>query len=170
VAAKVQTYNDLQRWLRTLSPAQLAAPILATGGADDYGLTEYVFAVELVDVAHEHPQISGGYGGPVMLVQELVGKPAGSGVQRGRRRLLPRFPDCSQAEETEEIAIDGGVTEKNVTKRPGWWRFAEGLSDPRQCDLFQERSCRSFSAQKVWKWQFGMICASSDFWAVHLLP
>lgn len=77
MAAKVQTYNDLQRWLKTLSPQQLNAPILATGGADDYGLTEYVFVVELVDVAHEHAQISGGYEGPVLLVQELVGKPEG---------------------------------------------------------------------------------------------
>ena len=75
--AKVQTYKDLQRWLQTLSPAQLGAPVLATGGADDYGLTEYVFAVELVDVAHEHPQISSSYEGPVLLVQELVGKPTG---------------------------------------------------------------------------------------------
>ena len=67
----------MQRWLKTLSPEQLAAPILATAGADDYGLTEYVFVVELVDVAHEHAQISGGYEGPVLLVQELVGKPEG---------------------------------------------------------------------------------------------
>jgi hypothetical protein len=75
VAAKVQTYKDLARWLKTLSPEQLNAPILATGGADDYGLTDYVFVVELVDVAQQHPQISGGYEGPVLLVQELVGKP-----------------------------------------------------------------------------------------------
>ncbi len=77
VAAKVQTYRDLARWLKTLSPEQLNAPILATGGADDYGLTDYVFAVELVEVAFEHPQISGGYEGPVLLVQELQGKPTG---------------------------------------------------------------------------------------------
>ena len=49
MAAKVQTYKDLARWLKTLSPEQLNAPILATGGADDYGLTDYVFVVELVD-------------------------------------------------------------------------------------------------------------------------
>ena len=77
MAAKVQTYNDLQRWLKTLTSAQLAAPILATGGADDYGLTDYVFVVELVEVAYEHSQVSGGYEGPVLLVQELVGKPQG---------------------------------------------------------------------------------------------
>ena len=68
MAAKVQTYNDLARWLKTLSPEQLAAPILATGGADDYGLTEYVFVVELVEVAHEHAQISGDYEGPALLL------------------------------------------------------------------------------------------------------
>ena len=72
--------SDLQR-LAAVAPDAftrvLGAPVLATGGADDYGLTEYVFAVELVDVAHEHPQISGGYEGPVLLVQELVGKPTG---------------------------------------------------------------------------------------------
>ena len=45
---KVQTYKDLAKWLKTLTPEQLAAPILATGGADDYGQTEYVFVVELV--------------------------------------------------------------------------------------------------------------------------
>ena len=71
MAAKVQTYKDLQRWLQTLTNQQLNAPILATGGADDYGLTEYVYVVELVDVAFEHPQVSGGYEGPVLLVQEL---------------------------------------------------------------------------------------------------
>jgi hypothetical protein len=77
MAAKVQTYKDLQRWLKTLSDEQLNAPILATAGADDYGLTEYVFVTELVDVAQEHVQISGGYEGPVLFVQELVGKPQG---------------------------------------------------------------------------------------------
>ncbi len=77
MAAKVQTYKDLQSWLKTLSDEQLAAPILATAGADDYGQTEYVFITELVDVAREHPQVSGGYEGPVLLVQELVGPPQG---------------------------------------------------------------------------------------------
>ena len=77
MSAKVQTYKELQRWLQTLSSQQLNAPILATGGADDYGLTEYVYVVELVDVALEHPQVSGGYEGPVLLVQELAGKPTG---------------------------------------------------------------------------------------------
>lgn len=72
---KVQTYKDLQRWLKTLSPEQLNTPILATGGADDYGQTEYVCVVELVPVAGEHPQISGSYEGPILLVQELNGKP-----------------------------------------------------------------------------------------------
>ena len=57
MAAKVQTYRDLARWLKTLSSEQLNAPILATGGADDYGLTEYVYVVELVDVAQQHPQV-----------------------------------------------------------------------------------------------------------------
>lgn len=74
---KVQTYRDLQKWLKTLSPEQLAAPILATGGADDFGQTEYVFVTELLEVANDHPQISGGYVGPILLVQELVGKPQG---------------------------------------------------------------------------------------------
>lgn len=75
MAAKFQTYRDLARWLKALSPEQLNAPILAAGGADDYGLTEYVFVTELVDVAQQLPQVSGGYEGPVLLVQELVGKP-----------------------------------------------------------------------------------------------
>lgn len=75
--AKVQTYKDLQRWLKTLTDEQLAAPILATAGADDYGQTEYVFVIELVDVARENVQVSGGYEGPVLLVQELVGSPQG---------------------------------------------------------------------------------------------
>ena len=77
MAAKVQTYNDLARWLKTLSPGQLNAPILATAGADDYGLTEYVFVTELVDVAHDHAQISGSYERPILMVQEVVGKPEG---------------------------------------------------------------------------------------------
>jgi ABC-type nitrate/sulfonate/bicarbonate transport system ATPase subunit len=77
MAAKVQTYKDLQRWLQTLSNTQLNAPILATGGADDYGLTDYVYVVELIEVAQEHPQVSGGYEGPVLLVRELAGKPQG---------------------------------------------------------------------------------------------
>ncbi|MCW3051547.1 MAG: hypothetical protein JWN14_717 [Chthonomonadales bacterium] len=74
---KVPIYKDLQRWLKTLSEEQLAAPILATAGADDYGQTEYVFVTELVDVARENVQISGGYEGPVLLVRELVGPPQG---------------------------------------------------------------------------------------------
>jgi hypothetical protein len=77
MAAKVQTYKDLQRWLKTLSDEQIAAPILATAGAADYGQIEYVFVTELVDVVREHVQVSGGYEGPVLLVQELVGPPQG---------------------------------------------------------------------------------------------
>ena len=49
----------------------------AKGGADVYGLTEQVVVVELVDVAHDHVQISGSYEGPILMVQELVGKPEG---------------------------------------------------------------------------------------------
>ncbi len=35
------------------------------------------FVNELVDVAREHVQVSGGYDGPVMFVQELVEPPQG---------------------------------------------------------------------------------------------
>ena len=52
---------------------------MAKGGADVYGLTEQVVVVELVDVAHDHVQISGSYEGPILMVQELVGKPEGDG-------------------------------------------------------------------------------------------
>jgi hypothetical protein len=44
---------------------------------DECGQTDYVFVTELVDVAREHVQVSGGYDGPVMLVQELVEPPQG---------------------------------------------------------------------------------------------
>jgi len=73
---KVQTYKDLKKWLNTLSQEQVNAPILATGGADDFGGTEYVVVAELVDVASEHVQVSGGYQGPVLLVQEFAGDPS----------------------------------------------------------------------------------------------
>ncbi len=76
-SSKVPTYRDLLRWLKTLSEEQLGAPILATGGADDFGQTEYVFVTELVEVACDHVQVSGGYEGPILLVHELVGPPQG---------------------------------------------------------------------------------------------
>ena len=66
--AKAITYRDLQKWLKTLSDTQLGAPVVLTGGADDYGLTDYLAVSELVDIANEHPMISGGYPGPVLLV------------------------------------------------------------------------------------------------------
>ena len=62
------TYRDLQKWLKTLSETQLGAPVVITGGADDYGLTDYLAVSELVEIANEHPQISGGYPGPTLLV------------------------------------------------------------------------------------------------------
>ena len=63
------TYRDLQRWLKTLGEAQLNAPVLITGGADDFGATEYFPVVRLIGVANEHPMISGGYEGPVLLIK-----------------------------------------------------------------------------------------------------
>jgi hypothetical protein len=77
MAEQIQTYKDFQRWLKPLFEEQLAAPILAPVGADDYGQTEYVFVTDLVDVARERVQVSGGSEGPVLLVQELVGPPQG---------------------------------------------------------------------------------------------
>ena len=50
-------------------------PAVITPGADDFGGTEYVVITELVDVAREHARISGGYEGPVMVVEELQGEP-----------------------------------------------------------------------------------------------
>ena len=66
--AKAITYRDLQKWLKTMSEAQLSAPVVLTGGADDFGTTDYLAVSELVEVASDHPQISGGYPGPALLV------------------------------------------------------------------------------------------------------
>jgi len=63
------TYRELQRWLKTLDEAKLNAPVLVTGGADDFGATEYFPAVEMIEVANEYPAISGGYEGPVLLIK-----------------------------------------------------------------------------------------------------
>lgn len=66
-----KTFRDLQKWLKTLTDAQLDTPILVTPGADDFGGTEYVAVLELATVASGDPRISGGYEGPVLIVAEV---------------------------------------------------------------------------------------------------
>jgi hypothetical protein len=72
---KPVTYRDLLRWLRTLDDAQLNAPVMATAGADDFGGTDYYPVVELLTVASEADNISGGYEGPALLIQPQAETP-----------------------------------------------------------------------------------------------
>lgn len=62
------TWADVQNWLSTLTPAQLAAPAFITAALDDFDDVGSLIATELVAVASEHARISGAYKGPVMLV------------------------------------------------------------------------------------------------------
>jgi hypothetical protein len=72
---KAITYRELLRWLRTLDDAQLDAPVLVTPGSDDFGGTDYYPVVQEIPVAGEAPTISGGYEGPVLLIQPQGGAP-----------------------------------------------------------------------------------------------
>ena len=59
-----------------MAKVQLYAPALITAGADDFGDTEYFGVGELVSVPSECERVSGGYAGPILVLQETRQKVA----------------------------------------------------------------------------------------------
>jgi len=67
-AKDAMTWADVQNWLNTLTPEQLAAPAFISGALDDFDDVGSLIATELVTVASEDARISSTYIGPVMVV------------------------------------------------------------------------------------------------------